>query len=98
LETLLLPERGRESEHLLLTAAYKKKLIETFPHKFPTQARPTAPAVSRPGPQGTKAAGSKPKAKTEADLPPSARSAMEHFIKQGVLTKDQYLKDYEWDD
>src|SRR6185436_11912139 len=30
LETLLLPERGPESEHLLLTAGYKKKLIETF--------------------------------------------------------------------
>jgi hypothetical protein len=30
LETLLLPERGDESQHLLLTAGYKKKLIETF--------------------------------------------------------------------
>jgi hypothetical protein len=30
LETLLVPERGPESQHLLLTAGYKKKLIETF--------------------------------------------------------------------
>jgi hypothetical protein len=30
LETLLLPERGPESQHLLLTAGYKKKLIDTF--------------------------------------------------------------------
>jgi hypothetical protein len=30
LETLLVPERGDESQHLLLTAGYKKKLIETF--------------------------------------------------------------------
>jgi hypothetical protein len=30
LETLLVPERGDESQHLLLTAAYKKKLVETF--------------------------------------------------------------------
>ena len=30
LETLLLPERGPESQHLLLTAGYKKKLVETF--------------------------------------------------------------------
>ncbi len=30
LETLLLPERGPESQHLLLTAGYKKKLIESF--------------------------------------------------------------------
>ncbi len=30
LETLLLPDRAAESDHLLLTAAYKKKLIEAF--------------------------------------------------------------------
>jgi hypothetical protein len=30
LETLLLPDRGPESQHLLLTAGYKKKLVETF--------------------------------------------------------------------
>jgi len=30
LETLLVPEKGAESEHLLLTRAYKEKLVETF--------------------------------------------------------------------
>lgn len=40
LETLLLPERGPESDHLLLTAAYKKKLIETF-ESLITQSRET---------------------------------------------------------
>lgn len=30
LETLLLPERAEEQDHFLLTAAYKKKLVETF--------------------------------------------------------------------
>jgi len=30
LETLLLPERADESKHLLLTKAYKEKLLETF--------------------------------------------------------------------
>jgi len=30
LETMLLPERGEEADHLLLTKAYKKKLVETF--------------------------------------------------------------------
>jgi hypothetical protein len=30
LETLLVPERGSESQHLLLTRAYKEKLVETF--------------------------------------------------------------------
>ena len=40
LETLLLPERGPESDHLLLTAAYKKKLVETF-KSIITQTRET---------------------------------------------------------
>ncbi len=30
LETLLVPDRATESEHLLLTRAYKEKLVETF--------------------------------------------------------------------
>lgn len=40
LETLLLPERGPESEHLLLTADYKQKLIDTF-RSILTQNRET---------------------------------------------------------
>ncbi len=40
LETLLLPERGPESDHLLLTAAYKQKLIDTF-KSIITQTRET---------------------------------------------------------
>jgi hypothetical protein len=40
LETLLLPERATESQHLLLTAAYKKKLMDTF-RSIMTQNRET---------------------------------------------------------
>ncbi len=40
LETLLLPERGSESDHLLLTAAYKQKLLDTF-RSILTQNRET---------------------------------------------------------
>lgn len=40
LETLLLPERGAESQNLLLMSAYKKKLIETFKSLI-TQVRET---------------------------------------------------------
>lgn len=40
LETLLLPERGPESQHLLLTADYKQKLIDTF-RSILTQNRET---------------------------------------------------------
>jgi hypothetical protein len=40
LETLLLPERGTESDNLLLTAAYKEKLMDTF-RSIITQNRET---------------------------------------------------------
>jgi len=40
LETLLLPDRGPESDHLLLTASYKKKLLDTF-KSIITQTRET---------------------------------------------------------
>ncbi len=40
LETLLLPDRGIESENLLLTAAYKQKLLDTF-RSIMTQNRET---------------------------------------------------------
>lgn len=40
LETLLIPERGPESDHLLLTKAYKEKLVETF-KSIITQTRET---------------------------------------------------------
>jgi hypothetical protein len=40
LETLLVPNRGPESDHLLLTKAYKEKLIETFKSLI-TQTRET---------------------------------------------------------
>jgi len=40
LETLLLPERGIESQNLFLTAAYKKKLMDTF-RSIMTQNRET---------------------------------------------------------
>lgn len=40
LETLLLPDRGTESDNLLLTAAYKEKLMDTF-RSIITQNRET---------------------------------------------------------
>jgi hypothetical protein len=77
-------------------AKVKEETVKRFPDKFPNEGRRNAPAaVSRPGAQTTKVG--KPRAKTEADLPTGARAAMERFVRQGVLTKEQYLKDYQWD-
>ena len=75
-------------------AKVKAKVIRKFPENFPNEARNNPPAVSRPGPQGGTRA--KPKEKTEADLPPEAREVMERLVRRKVLTKDQYLKDFQW--
>lgn len=78
-------------------AKVKEDVVKRFPEKFPNQARNQPPAVSRPGPQAAAAAKSKPKAKTETDLPSDDRAVMERLVRMKVLTKDQYLKDYQWD-
>lgn len=52
LETLLLPERGPESDHLLLTASYKKKLLDTF-KSIITQTRETHAKQLQKGVSGT---------------------------------------------
>jgi len=89
-----------EDEPFLSTSDRLKKVREEiekrFPEKFGNPARSAAPTTARPGPQAARGP-IRPKQKTEADLPPSARSTMERLVKQKVLTKEQYLKDYPWD-
>ena len=59
LETMLLPERGEEAGKLLLTAEYKKRLIEAFKaivvKQRETHARQLAPAKYAGKPLGNKA-------------------------------------------
>lgn len=59
LETLLLPERGIESQNLLLTAAYKKKLMDTF-RSILTQNRETHVKQLEMGAAGKSAAPEEP--------------------------------------
>ncbi|PKN54758.1 MAG: hypothetical protein CVU56_24850 [Deltaproteobacteria bacterium HGW-Deltaproteobacteria-14] len=54
LETLLLPDRGPESDHLLLTSSYKKKLLDTF-KSIITQTRETHAKQLLKGGAGTAA-------------------------------------------
>lgn len=87
-----------EDEPYLSTSERLAKVTDEvkrrFPEKFANAARDNPPAAARPGPQGARPAVKK--AKTEADLPPSARATMDRLVRQGVLTKKQYLDDYKW--
>lgn len=64
---------------------------EEFPDKFGNPARKRAAAVEsgNTGP-GNKRGGKK----GYADLPPEAKASCDKFVKQKLLTKEQYIKDY----
>lgn len=82
-----------EAEQLVEVRA---RLEKEFPHKFENPARRAAATVANPGAQAARPSGGKPKAKTEADLPEADRAVMERLVRNKVLTKEQYLKDYQW--
>ena len=68
-------------------AEVAKRMRAEFPHKFENANRRTPAAVE--GSTPTRKAG-----KTWTDLPPEARQTADKWVKDGLLTKEQYLKDY----
>ncbi len=68
-------------------AEVAKRMRAEFPHKFENANRRTPAAVE--GSTPTRKAG-----KTWADLPPEARQTADKWVKNGLLTKEQYLKDF----
>jgi hypothetical protein len=66
---------------------------KAFPHKFENPRRNTAPSVD----SSVQAAGVNPnqsKKKTYNDLPADAKAQCNKFVEKGILTKEQYIKDY----
>lgn len=68
-------------------AEVAKRMRAEFPHKFENANRKNAAAVE--GSTPTRKAG-----KTWSDLPPEARTVADRWVKQGLVTKETYLKDY----
>ena len=68
----------------------ERQLKEEFPHKF-QNARQNAPAAVHGGGEN---GGVKPNGKGYRDLPPEAKSMCDGFVKQGLLTREQYVKDF----
>lgn len=66
-----------------------------FPDKFSNPKRST-PAAVHGGESYASGKASNGK-RTYADLPAEAKAACDRFVKLGVLTKDQYVKEYEWE-
>jgi hypothetical protein len=77
--------------------AVHKRMLKLHPEKFPIRNVPRHTTVSAPT-RGGGGWGAAKKKRTVADLPEGARTAMEMFVRRGVLTPEQYLKDYQWEE
>lgn len=69
------------------------RLREQFPGKF---AKPTNP--HRNGSAAVEAGGNarRPAGKTYADLPADAKQMCDDFVRDKILTREQYVKTYDW--
>lgn len=88
----------RQSPHLSEAdrlAKVREQMEKDFPDKFENKARKGPAAVAQPSAQAGRRA-AEPKKKTADDLPAEDRATMEMLVRQKVLTREQYLKDYQW--
>lgn len=69
--------------------AVAAKVRKEFPNRFENPRRSAPSAVER-APEG----GKRGNGKGYNDLPGDAKSACDRYVKLGVLTREQYLKDY----
>jgi len=89
-------ELRRENPSLIGEAFLKKldeELAEMIPEKFGKKKTPnpmegTSSTNTRPVTGGKKSYNS---------LPPEAKAACDRFTKQGLMTREQYVADYDWD-
>ena len=79
-----------QSGRMTVTQALEKtaeRVKKQFGHKFGNERRNQAAPVAEGGPGRTSG-------KTYRDLPADAKAACERFAKRGIMTKEQYIKDY----
>lgn len=71
------------------------EIKKAYPERFTNPDRARA-AVAEDGGGGVTQAGRSAK-KDYAALPAEAKDACDRFVKQGLMTREDYVKDYEWD-
>ena len=70
--------------------ALDKELVETFPDKF---GKPKRQSPVEGGSHSGRSSGGR---KSYDNLPAEAKTACDRFVKQGLMTREQYIADYEW--
>jgi hypothetical protein len=67
-------------------------LAEEFPNKFGKKQAPTSRVESGSGRQGRTSGNSQ----SYDNLPPEAKAACDRFVKQKLMTREQYVADFDW--
>lgn len=83
------PEYARKQEFL---DELDKRVKKEFPEYFENPRRNNANTVESGGRQSRSRGGN-----TYNDLPADAKAACDKFVRRGQITREQYLKTYEWD-
>ena len=68
-------------------------LAEELPHKFGKKGSPASRVESGSGRQGRSGSS----ARSYDNLPADAKAACDKFVKQKLMTKDEYVQSYSWD-
>jgi exonuclease VII large subunit len=93
-----LHETGRftasHKDYEKLLSLVEQKIKSAFPDKFKNPKKDNPPEVDSGHPSSPHSQLNK----TYADLPPDAKRACDAFVKDKIMTKEQYLEIYEWDD
>jgi hypothetical protein len=86
---------GRKHEGPAFYDKIAEEVRAKFPDKFQNAARRKPSRVEGSG-AGTMRRGNGA-GKTFADLPADAKTACTRFVKQGLMTREEYVADYEWE-
>jgi len=71
-----------------------QELREAMPDKF---GKKTVPNPMEGSPNGTARPSVSSGKKTYTNLPAEAKAACDKFVKQGLMTKEQYVAEYDWE-
>lgn len=84
--------RANESDYEKLLSQVEARVKKQFPDKFKNPKKDNPPEV-----EAGRSSPERQSKRTFAELPADAKRACEHFVKDGVMTKEQYLDIYEWE-
>ncbi len=87
----IVARKTRMASGVALYDAIADEVKKKFPDRFENPRRKQAAPVDGGGGKGHK------RARGYGDLPAEAKAACDRFVKQGIMSKDDYVKEFEWE-